>query len=223
MIVDIRRPFRSAGRGLAFRVTLGLAAAALVLSAMLAAPGVARANGVPVMVELSYIDLSNWGPQDATGSAELIFAEGIVRVSAQGLPRLDGSLYQAWLVNSEVGDAISAGRFNASVAGHVSYQGSLPPIADFGFDLFILTVEPDPDNAPQPTQDRSIGGYFSLFGVASPDGTGGEAAAGSLQAPGTLPSTGDPAFVTDMIRVGALATAMALSVVVGLRLSRRTT
>jgi hypothetical protein len=227
MILGIRSLLRSVlladtGHRIAVRGILGLAAVALVVAAGMAAPSLARANGVPVMVELSYIDLSNWGPQDATGTAEIVFAEGIVRVSAQGLPRLDGSLYQAWLVNSEVGDAISAGRFNASVAGHVAYQGTLPPIADFGFDLFILTVEPDPDNAPQPTQDRSIGGYFSLVGVASPDGTGGEAAAGGLQGPASLPDTGDAAFVTDMVRVGALASAMALSVLVGLRLSRRT-
>lgn len=183
----------------------------------------ARANGVPVPVELSYIDLSNWGPQDASGEAELIFAEGIIRIAADGLPRLDGSLYQAWLVNSEAGDAISAGRFNAGSTGHVSFEGTLPPIADFGFDLLILTVEPDPDTVPQPTEERSIGGYFSLVGVAGLDGAGGDAAGSAgLQAPGSLPNTGDPMFLTDLIRVGALAMAMALSVLVGLRLSRRT-
>jgi len=78
------------------------------------------------------------------------------------------------------------------------------------------------DDAPQPTEDRSIGGYFSLVGVATEDGQGGEAQGGNLQAPGALPNTGDPAFITDLIRVGALAMAMGLSVVVGLRLSRRT-
>jgi len=199
-------------------------AAATILGAvaLVALPDAVRANGVPVTVELSYIDLSNWGPQDASGSAELIFAEGIVRIEADGLPVLEDSLYQAWLVNSEAGDAISAGRFNASAAGHVDFEGSLPPIADFGFDLLILTAEPEPDDAPQPTEQRSIGGYFSLIGVAGIDGQGGDAQqGGSLQAPGSLPNTGDPAFITDMIRVAALAMAMALSVVVGLRLSRR--
>ncbi len=185
-----------------------------------------RANGVPMLVTLSYIDLSNWGPQDASGEAELIFAEGIVRIEAQGLPMLDasdpddgGDLYQAWLVNSEAGDAISVGRFNASSTGTVSYQGSLPPIADFGFDLLILTVEPDPDDAPQPTEQRSIGGYFSLVGQVSPDGSteGGQ----GLQAPGALPNTGAPGWTSDLIRFTALLGAMALSVVVGLRLSRR--
>ena len=218
MIIGLRSAFRSLSTVLV-AITV---ATALVTALLIAAPGMARANGVPVSVDLAYIDLSNWGPQDATGTAELIFAEGIVRIEADGLPLLQDSLYQAWLVNSEAGDAISAGRFNASAAGHVSYEGTLPPIADFGFDLLILTVEPEPDNAPQPTEQRSIGGYFSLLGVAGVDGQGGEAQGGNLQAPGSLPNTGDPAFLTDMIRVGALAMAMGLSVVVGLRLSRRT-
>ena len=217
MIIGLRSAFRSLST-VFVAITV---AAALVTALLIAAPGLARANGVPVSVDLAYIDLSNWGPQDATGTAELIFAEGIVRIDADGLPLLQDSLYQAWLVNSEAGDAISAGRFNASAAGHVSYEGTLPPIADFGFDLLILTVEPEPDDAPQPTEERSIGGYFSLLGVAGVDGQGGEAQGGNLQAPGALPNTGDPAFLTDMIRVGALAMAMGLSVVVGLRLSRR--
>jgi len=226
MTIGLSSAFRSVLRRVGGHPTpgfLAIGASMLVGAAMLiAASGTARANGVPVTVNLAYIDLSNWGPQDAKGSAELIFAEGIVRIEADGLPMQQDALYQAWLVNSEAGDAISAGRFNASASGRVSYRGSLPPIADFGFDLLILTVEPDPDNAPQPTEQRSIGGYFSLIGVAGVDGRGGEAQGGNLQAPGSLPNTGDPAFITDLIRVGALAMAMGLSVVVGLRLSRRT-
>ncbi|MEX1022295.1 MAG: hypothetical protein WD058_04015 [Dehalococcoidia bacterium] len=189
----------------------GVAVAALV------ALGTASANGVPVPVTLTYIDLSNWGPQDAHGDAELIFAEGIIRIEAEGLPRLQDEVYQAWLVNSEVGDAISAGRFNSDATGHISYSGSLPPIADFGFDLLILTVEPDPDDAPQPSERRSIGGYFSLVGEAGLDGQ----VSSGVQAPGELPNTGPPSLLSDLVRVGALASAMALSVVVGVRLSRR--
>ncbi len=207
------------GAGTTGRAMLLLGACVVALVAALGAPTLARANGVPVMVTLSYIDLSNWGPEDASGEAELIFAEGIVRLEAQGLPVLQDEVYQAWLVNSEVGDAISVGRFNAAGTGTVSYQGTLPPIADFGFDLLIFTVEPEPDDAPQPSAQRSIGGYFSLLGHASPDGSteGGQ----GLQAPGALPNTGAPGWTADIVRFTALIGAMALSVVVGLRLSRR--
>jgi hypothetical protein len=202
---------------------LPMLAAALVALAlvgtMLIPAGTARANGVPVPVALKYIDLSNWGPEDATGNAELMFAEGILRLEATGLERLSGRLYQVWLVNSEAGDAISAGRFNAAADGSVDFTGSLPPISDFGFDLLILTVEAEPDDAPQPTEDRSIGGYFSLVGQPGADGN--QTAAGGLGAPGQLPNTGDPGLISDLVRFAALLGAMFLSVFVGLRLGRR--
>ena len=182
--------------------------------------GTARSNGVPTLVDLTYIDLSNSGPEDATGVAELIFAEGIVRIDAEGLPMLAGELYQGWLVNSEAGDAISTGRFNADADGTISFQGTLPPIADFGFDLVILTVESEPDDAPQPTEQRSIGGYFSLIGVPDVDGSTSETA---LNAPGELPATGDFTLTTDVVRVVMLVALMALSVVVAMRVGRRIT
>lgn len=194
--------------------------AGLVLLLDATPSGMARANGVPVPVTLSYIDLSNWGPRDAQGVAELIFAEGIVRVQASGLPHLEGKQYQGWLVNSQVGDAISVGRFGADGAGAVSYRGTLPPIADFGFDLFIITVEPEPDDAPQPTVERSIGGYFSLTGQRGADGSRVDTT-GGLLVPGALPNTGDTTLMTDLARFGALAAAMALSVFVGLRLGKK--
>jgi len=181
--------------------------------------GTARGNGVPTLVDLRYIDLSNSGPEDASGVAELIFAEGIVRVDAQGMPMLNGELYQAWLVNSEAGDAISAGRFNADADGLVDYEGVLPPIADFGFDLFILTIEPEPDDAPQPTEQRTIGGYFTLIGAPGDDGSSSETA---LNQPGELPATGDFTLSSDLFRVGVLTVLMVASFAVALRLSRRT-
>lgn len=200
------------------RALLAAVAAMMLAFGVSGMPGTAEANGVPVPVDLAYIDLSNWGPEDATGSAELMFAEGILRLQASGLQRLSGRLYQVWLVNSEAGDAISAGRFNADAAGNVAYTGSLPPISDFGFDLLILTVEPEPDDAPQPTEDRSIGGYFSLIGQPGLDGSSD---GGPLGAPGQLPNTGDAGLASDLVRFGALLGAMSLSVFVGLRLGRR--
>jgi hypothetical protein len=206
----------------AHALRVALIALALLAFASLTPAQPAEANGVPVPVELSYIDLSNWGPQDATGLAELMFAEGIVRVSAEGLPPLTGQRYQGWLVNSEAGDAISVGRFNADATGRVDFQGTMPPIADFGFDLFILTVEPEPDDAPQPSPDRSIGGYFSLIGQPDADGSIEGGQGGSAAAPAELPNTGDALWTQDLLRFGALAGVMALSIFVGLRLGRRT-
>jgi len=207
------------------RLALRWMALPLALALALVPFTLARANGVPMSVSLSYMDLSNFGPKEASGTAELLFAEGIVRVSATGLPALTGERYQAWLVNSEQGDAISAGRFNADASGRVAYQGTLPPISNFGFDLFILTVEPEPDDAPQPSNQRSIGGRFSLIGQRAADGTiegvTAPGAAGGVGAPSQLPNTGDAEWRMDLIRAGALAGVMALSVFIGMRLSRR--
>lgn len=203
----------------------GVLALTAVLSGalLMAGPltGTARANGVPTLVNLSYIDLSNWGPEDATGTTELLFAEGLVNISIAGLPELSDERYQGWLVNSQVGDAITVGRFNADAFGVVSYQGVLPPIADFGFDLFIVTVETEPDDAPQPSETRSIGGYFTLVGEASSDVTGTDSSSGATTAPSELPATGDFALHSDIVRVSLLLAVMSLSVFVALRLGRR--
>jgi hypothetical protein len=202
----------------------GLLALTLAVSGLLlvAGPltGTARANGVPTLVNLSYIDLSNWGPEDATGTVELLFAEGLVNISITGLPELTDERYQGWLVNSQVGDAITVGRFNADASDVVSFQGVLPPIADFGFDLFVVTVEEEPDAAPQPSETRSIGGYFSLVGESSSDQTGSDSA-GPSNAPTELPATGDFALLSDIVRVGLLLAVMGLSMFVALRLGRR--
>jgi len=210
-------------------VTFTVISLAIALVLALAPSTSVRANGVPMSVELAYMDLSNFGSKTATGKADLLFAEGIVRVSATGLPALTEQRYQAWLVNSEQGDAISAGRFNADAAGVVKFEGTLPPISNFGFDLFIITVEPEPDDAPQPSNNRSIGGRFSLVGQRIADGTregvtapaGGGAGAGAVGAPTQLPNTGDAEWRMDVIRGAALAGVMALSVFIGMRLSRR--
>ncbi len=198
--------------------------AVLVAAGLVPSPSrVAMANGVPTLVQLSYLDgLSNWGPEDATGELELAFGEGRATLIAEGLPRLESRRYQGWLVNSESNDAISIGRFDASVAESVLFEATLPPIADFGFDLFIVTVEPEPDDAPQPTAERSIGGFFSLVGQPPADGGGETGAASEVGLPTELPNTGDPTLFTDIGRLGLLSAVMGLSLFVGLRLGRRT-
>ena len=202
----------------------GLLAAAITIIVLMSlsflAPSErAEANGVPTLVSLRYLeDLSNWGPTGATGELELSFAEGFARLKADGLERLTGESYQGWLVNSETNDAISIGRFNATAAGTLAYEGTLPPIADFGFDLFIVTVEPDPDDVPQPHSQRSIGGYFDMVGPSAADGS---TPSDVSTAPTQLPNTGAPALLTDIGRVSLLFAAMALSIFVGLRLGRR--
>lgn len=208
------------------------AVVALMLAALAGpwAAGAVRANGVPTTVLLSYIDgLSTWGPQDARGEVEISFSEGYARIKATGMPSLDGeSVYQGWIVNSESNDAVSVGRFNAGADGSISFEGSLPVIEKFGFDLFIITVEPNPDTAPQPTSNRAIGGYFSLVGPASDDSTldGDTAQTPTTQTPTTqtpteLPATGDPALATDIARISLIGAAVAVSLIFAMQVARR--
>lgn len=228
-------------------MTLGCAIrrriAALVLAVLAitlpAQPLPAWANGVPTFVDLRYIEgVANWGPLDATGRLELSFAEGYAKVRAERLPQLERERYQGWLVNSQTNAAVSAGRFNADANGNAVLDGTLPLITDFGFDLFILTVEPEPDDAPQPTGRRTIGGRFALASSHEGQRSTGDVtnratqpstgAAGTSKAagdvnnrPGQLPSTGEAPLLPDVVRGLTLLGAMLLSGVVGLRLGRR--
>lgn len=206
---------RAFGAGLLAAMLIGMA---LVL-ALAQRPPAVHANGVPTVVRLAYLDgLSNWGPREASGTVELAFGEGYFKLDAAGLPRLSDQRYQGWIVNSQSNDAISVGGFNANATQAVNYRGALPAITNFGFDLFIVTVEPDPDDAPQPTVQRSIGGRFSLIGQRTADGTrSGDTAGGPRQ----LPNTGDPTLQADMIRLGILALAIAGSLIAGIGLGRR--
>jgi hypothetical protein len=192
--------------------------AALVTSILAAAPRSGHANGVPTVVELRYLEgLSNWGPQDATGRLELSFAEGYAKLRATRLPRLERERYQGWLVNSETNNAISVGRFSADDAGVAVLDGSLPLISDFGFDLFIVTVEPEPDDAPAPTGQRTIGGRFAIGGAPNAARQPGDV----TNKPGQLPSTGAPAFLSDALRGIALLGALGISAALGARLGSR--
>jgi hypothetical protein len=193
-----------------FAVTLAVTIAAV------SAPSISRANGVPTVVELRYLEgLSNWGPRDATGRAEFSFAEGYARVRATRLPRLDRERYQGWMVNSETNNAISVGRFNADDAGVAVLDGTLPFISDFGFDLFIISVEPEPDDAPQPSGNRTIGGRFSVAGA-------NQRQPGDVATkPGQLPNTGAPPLLPDVLRGVALLGALGAAALLGARLGSR--
>ena len=78
---------------------------ALVLGCVLVLavpPLVTFGNGTPVSIVLSYLSgLSNFGPTDATGVAELVLKEGDVRLTATGLTPLTGEEYRVWLVNTQ--------------------------------------------------------------------------------------------------------------------------
>jgi hypothetical protein len=164
---------------------------------------VARANGVPVRVALTYLPgLSNFGPEDAHGSAELSYAEGLIHVDAEGLPVLQAGDYGLWLVNTATNRALAAGTFSADAGGSTTYQGKLKGVTSYDYDLIVVTVEAGSGAPATPSDRRSIGGYFQAIQKPPAAGTGGldtqPNATGSpgvgpnaVGTPATLPNTGD--------------------------------
>ena len=166
---------------------LPLLALALLTLCFAATPRAARANGVPARIALTYLaNLSNFGPQSATGEAELSYAEGLVRIDARGLQPLDNGAYGVWLVKSSSNSALNVGYFSASGDGSASYSGKLPELSDYNYDLILLTAQPVADASVPPSSNRAIGGYFTP--IQKPDSNA--QITGDTQ-PGQLPNTGD--------------------------------
>jgi hypothetical protein len=157
--------------------------ALITISAALAL-SVARvhANGTPITIVLSYLDgVSTWGPTGATGVAELVTKESEIRVTATGLPRLVGEEYQVWIVNTATAQRMSLGAFNAVEDGRARLDMVVNrEIPDLGWNLLLLSVEPESSTPQEPGSRRSIAGRF-------PDLTSAQGR------PGVLPRTGGPA------------------------------
>ena len=161
----------------------------LLLTALLApalaltpAPAPARAcqlGCTPINLVLSYLPgLSNWGPEKATGIAELVLAEGEARGRVIGLPRLTNEAYGVWLIATSTDDAIAFGTFNTDQTQRAQFRFILPQeIPERPWNLLLITVQPAGEPAGRQSDKRSIGGYF-----VGPDQRG--------QQPRELPNTG---------------------------------
>lgn len=177
------------GRAL-LRVLFVLLLLAALAVAVLPGPRPAQANGTPVKVILTYQPgLSNWGPQTASGIAEIVFGEGEVRLLATGLPQLQGERYTIWLLRSDSGEALALAQGDADRNSGVRIDTVLnDSIPEKGWDIVLLTVEPAGALPPSPGPRHSIAGYFPRDGAG---GSGGE-----LPRPRELPRTGGDAPVT---------------------------
>ena len=164
---------------------------ALILAQCVGAP--ALANGSTIRVALSYLPgVSNWGPDNAAGVAEIVRAEGDVRLTVSGLPRLTTDLYQLWLVDLKSGTQYSIGKFNVSATG----AGGLETTADITnvqFDLVVISVESEPDLSPNADSRLSIAGRYSTT-TATP-ARAGVATPAPAPASGASPAAGTPPAV----------------------------
>jgi hypothetical protein len=156
----------------------------LALALALATPaGPALANGTPIRIVLSYLNgVSNWGPQNATGVAELITSEGEVRLTAAGLQKLgDNEEYQLWISSIEAKKRMRLGTITVNDAGVGRLDIVLKqPIPELSWDLMAITIEAKGAQGAEPSEKHSIAGRFSM---TSPNGP----------PPRVLPNTGgDP-------------------------------
>ena len=153
------------------RLNAPLAGAIFGLALALAVPAApGRANGTPIRIVLWYVvGVSSWGPQNATGVAELVTGEGEIRLTATGLPNVPGEQYQLWIINTGTGERMSLGSFKPAEGGVAKLDLVLKdPIPDKEWDLMLVSVEPEASQPSEPSDKRSIAGRVPEGGDARP-------------------------------------------------------
>jgi hypothetical protein len=160
-------------------------------------PTQVAANGAPVKVFLSYLpEFSNYGPAEASGVALVSIGEAWVDLTADGLPRLSGEQYEAWLIKAETEEMVSLGKFNADADGHVAYYAELDELPVVDYRYFLISVEPEPDTAPVASSRWTIAGVFPNpelhIANGTPTPTLAPGTTPTPQAPSVLPVTGRP-------------------------------
>lgn len=153
--------------------------------ASLAAPQ-ARANGVPQLVKLTYLQgVSDFGPHDAEGVLEFSFAEAYARVEVKNLPPVAGFTYEGWLMGGE-GEPFFVGKIPVQPSGVATVEQKLDGLARYDYNLFVIAARPDGAAPGVVPAQRSIAGRFAV--IADPkDGS----TAGDIR-PAQLPETGQP-------------------------------
>jgi hypothetical protein len=209
---------------------IGLLATLLIGILATVAPA-ALANGGAVKIPLKYLpSVSNWGPTTATGIGSVDVSDGEVIVTVYGLPQLGAERYEGWLITGA--DLVSVGRFNADATGAIQFRVILERLPARKYDLFLITVEPEPDTDAKPSAQRSIGGYFNPL-MATPTGSpsgSGNPTPGSqpgatptktpvinitppYTAPASLPNTGEMPTGDELPGAALLAMAVAAAAV----------
>lgn len=164
-----------------------VAAAAVVAALALTAVSApwARANGVPQLVKLTYLEgVSNWGPRDAEGVLEFSFAEAYARVDVKRLPPVDGYSYEGWMVASD-GSAYLVGSIPVGADGVGVLDTKLPNLTRFDYDLFVVAARQAHDPTGELPPARSIAGRFTVIADRADGRFPGDVR------PGTLPDTGE--------------------------------
>lgn len=173
------------------------------------------ANGAPIKIFLNYLpEYSNYGPNDATGVALVSIGEAWVDIEVDGLPQLSGQSYEAWLVEAETNTMISLGKFNSDSTGQVKYHAEFEQIPELDYRYFVISVETDPDPAPEADARRTIAGVLPNTEVVVVSGTPTPTLVPGITPtpapPPTLPVTGD--FRSQMLNLGLLIIGLGLGI-----------
>jgi hypothetical protein len=171
-----------------------VAAILLCVGAFASAPH-ARANGVPQLVKLTYLEgVSNFGPRNAEGVLEFSFAEAFARVDVKNLPPADGYTYEGWLTGG-AGAPFRVGEIKVDAAGIGVLETKLSGLASYDYDLFVVAARRQGTAEGAIPADRSIAGRFAVIADAA------GSAAGDVR-PGSLPDTGEKPPLSTSQRLG---------------------
>lgn len=162
---------------------------AVVLVAVLALCGgaglPARANGVPQMVKLTYLEgVSNWGPKDAEGVLQFSFAEAYARLEVKNLKPVDGYSYEAWLVAPD-GAALRVGPVAPKADGVATVEAKLENLARYDYNLVVVAGRAAAAKDTALPAQKSIAGRFTVSTDARGSSVNGVR-------PDLLPETGEP-------------------------------
>lgn len=158
--------------------------AGIALAAALFAGQPARANGVPQLVKLTYLEgISNFGPRDAEGVLEFSFSEAYARIDVKHLPPVDGYVYEGWLTGGAAAP-FRVGVIPTGPDGIGVLDTRLQGLTSYDYRIFVVAVRPASAPENQLPATISIAGRFE---VIADDGSSPR---GDVR-PGTLPDTGE--------------------------------
>ncbi|MGE5596187.1 MAG: hypothetical protein ACM3S1_09155 [Hyphomicrobiales bacterium] len=178
-----------------------------------------RANGVPQLVKLTYLDgVSNYGPHDAEGVLEFSFAEAYARIEVKNLPPEPGVTYEGWMVAPD-GSALWIGEIPVQPDGVGSYETKIEGLDRYDYSLFVIAARVASTPKDAVPSERSIAGRFTVI----QDEPGALPRSDIAQRPGTLPDTGEPAPGTPWGRIVTTAGVMAGTALIlfGIRRARK--
>ena len=180
------------------RSLLVMLAAFATAVVFLAGAGGARANGVPQLVKLTYLEgVSNFGPKNAEGVLEFSFAEAYARVDVKNLPPQEGYTFEGWLLGGGIPLFVGEIKVNASGVGLLDTK--MEHLAHYDYNLFVVSARKAGTEAGVRPQDTAIAGRFTVIGDET------SSAAGDVR-PTTLPDTGEAPAMTTRERAGRTIT-----------------